>query len=130
MNHPPLAFSVNEELLSETARTRLRQAENWSYIFEISGGRPNANSQRVDAKYQLNPMLSPKWALPIGVRGDVRLSKSIANVIFSDNTDDAYTRIKDEYIDGLNAPYFNRNRKKRVEKHNPTIPLGFDEDDV
>lgn len=120
----PLTFSINETKLSAKSKLRLQQAENWSYIFQIDKGRPNANSQRVDAKYQLNPMLSPKWDLPISRRGDVRLSDGIADAIFGE-TPAKYGDMKKSYIVGLNAPKFGRSQ---TSNHN-ALELKFDNDD-
>ncbi|HWV32430.1 MAG TPA: hypothetical protein VN038_22365, partial [Dyadobacter sp.] len=78
----PLAVSFSEEELSPNARAVLNYALNYSLVFEVYDGRPDRNSQRVQKKIQLNPLLSPKWGLPIGRRGDISLSAALVNAIF------------------------------------------------
>ncbi|MCX2896390.1 hypothetical protein [Pseudomonas mandelii] len=106
----PLAFSVDVSDLTEKAKQTLRLAENWSYIFKIVKGRPNANSQHIDDKYQLNPMLSPKWDLPVSVRGDVRLSKTLAEAIFGELSNDEFKVVLQEATASLKAPGFGKKR--------------------
>lgn len=78
----PIVVSFNNDELSECARRTLESALNFSLVFEISEGRPDRNTQRIRRKIQLNPMLSPRWGLPTGRRGDVGLTGEIATAIF------------------------------------------------
>lgn len=78
----PLAFSFANEDLTPEAKRVLHCALNYSLIFELADGRPDRNSQKVHRKIQLNPLLSPKWGLPISVRGDIRLNKDMLKCIF------------------------------------------------
>lgn len=121
----PLAFSVNVSDLTEKAKQTLRLAENWSYIFKIVKGRPNANSQHIDDKYQLNPMLSPKWDLPVSVRGDVRLSKALAEAIFGDVSNDAFKLILQEATASLKAPGFGKRKADQRSTDQQKLVLDF-----
>ena len=116
----PLAFSVNANTISKEARSCLKSAENWSYIFRIQRGRPNANSEHMDDKYQLNPMLSPKWDLPISRRGDVRLSTDLANAIFSAEPDFDFGTFLELATRSLKAPQFGRGAGQR--RKSATLP--------
>lgn len=78
----PLAVSFSDADLTLDARTTLDLALKYSFMFEIDEGRPDRNSERVNRKIQLNPMLSPRWQLPIGRRGDISLSSELLNSIF------------------------------------------------
>lgn len=78
----PLAVSFSDADLSTAAKRALDSALNYSFIYEISDGRPDRNNQRLNRKIQLNPLLSPRWGLPIAVRGDIGLSKDLVNSIF------------------------------------------------
>ncbi|MFT0472331.1 hypothetical protein ACMSI6_00010 [Pseudomonas antarctica] len=121
----PLAFSVNVSDLTEKAKQTLRLAENWSYIFKIVKGRPNANSQHIDDKYQLNPMLSPKWDLPMSVRGDVRLTKTLAEAIFGDVSNDAFKQILQEATASLKAPGFGKRKADQRSSDQQKLSLDF-----
>ncbi|WP_282384008.1 MULTISPECIES: hypothetical protein [unclassified Pseudomonas] len=132
----PLAFSLDVSKLSEAAKYNLKRAENWSYIFRHPKGRPNANSKRVDEKYQLNPMLSPKWDLPVSVRGDVRLPHSVAEAIFGTLDSSGFQKELNEATLGMKAPNFGKSRAQLNRPHmeelftNGTLSLNFGDDDA
>lgn len=109
----PLAFSLDVSALSEAAKYNLKRAENWSYIFRHPKGRPNANSQRVDDKFQLNPMLSPRWDLPVSVRGDVRLTSAVAEAIFGEASAQDFESELAEAASGLKAPGFGKVKESK-----------------
>jgi len=78
----PLTVSFIDDDLSKNAKSAIQSALNYSFIFETSSGRPDRNSERINRKIYLNPILSPKWDLPIGRRGDLSLSTELVNAIF------------------------------------------------
>jgi len=78
----PLTISFSDSELTDAARDSLRHALNYSLVFEVKNGRPDRNSLRKDRKIQINPMLSPKWGLPIARRGDIFLRGDVVNSIF------------------------------------------------
>lgn len=75
------AFSVPLELLSENSRRTLSVAENWSYLVKLQEGRRNKNSKRIDALYQLGPMLAPRWEVSEHRRGTIELHQDLANAM-------------------------------------------------
>lgn len=75
------AFSVPLDLLSENSRRTLSVAENWSYLVKLQEGRRNKNSKRIDALYQLGPMLAPRWEVSEHRRGTIELQKDLANAM-------------------------------------------------
>jgi len=78
----PLAVSFANSDLNPNSMKTLDLALKYSFLFEVDEGRPDRNSDRVNRKVQLNPMLSPRWQLPIGRRGDISLSSDLLNSIF------------------------------------------------
>lgn len=78
----PLAVSFSESDLTAESKSTLDSALNYSFVYEIKTGRPDRNSQRLDRKIQLNPLLSPRWGLPIKRGGDINLGKELLNSIF------------------------------------------------
>lgn len=77
----PLAVSFADTDLLPHSRRALDAALNYSFLFEIRGGRPDRNSDRLMRKVQLNPLLAPKWGLSISRRGDLALSSELLNAI-------------------------------------------------
>ena len=115
--------------LCKNSKIIIKLAENWSYILWIPRGRPNPNTQRIDAKYQLNPMLSPKWDLPISRRGDVRLNNDLVEAIFGESTDDAFKKVCGKKLAGLKAPKFGTSKEKGIKKRVGTLAFEFDKND-
>jgi hypothetical protein len=75
-------FSVDVNRLTPEAKKILEKAENWSYLINIRGGAANKNNQRKDEKFQLSPMLVPKWGISEHRRGTIELQPDLANSIF------------------------------------------------
>ena len=76
------AFSVSERKLTDRARTVLELAENRSFILCISRGQKDRNSPEVQMKFQIHPMLAPRWDLPIARRGALVFTPEIAQWVF------------------------------------------------
>ena len=76
------SFSVAEhELQPETLRV-LRLCESRSLLNRIVGGQKHRNTKRVEMKFQLHPMLCPRWQLPLARRGIIPLKAGAVDVIF------------------------------------------------
>ena len=89
------SFSVSLDQLSEEARHVLDLCEQRSFINEVSGGQKHRNTKEVQLKYQLHPMLCPRWQLPIGRRGAMVLSAEFANSVFEPEGQDEFaTQLK------------------------------------
>lgn len=78
----PLAVSFSNESLTPHASEVLKFALNYSLIFEVLEGRADRNSDQLKRKVHLNPMLSPKWGLATGRRGDISLNDELVNAVF------------------------------------------------
>lgn len=102
----PLAVSFSFENLDDVAKKVVSSALNYSFVFEVQN-RPNRNDQRVDRKIHLNPLLSPRWGLPVMVRGDLGISVDVANSIFNP----ALKREFDEHLRSLAAKWSNPFRR-------------------
>lgn len=76
------SFSVDPDVLSPSARKTIEMAENWSYLVRVKGGAKNKNSRKVGEKYQLSPMLSPRWGLSPQRGGTIELQADLANALF------------------------------------------------
>ena len=74
-------FSVTVEDLTHNSVRTLQVAENWSYLVRFAEGRRNKNSRSVDEKYQLGPMLAPRWEVSEHRRGSIELGAELANAI-------------------------------------------------
>lgn len=77
----PLAFSFSDDDLTARAKSTAKRVELLA-CFEMTDGRPDRNSQKLNRKIQLNPLLSPKWSLPISRRGDISLNKELLSAVF------------------------------------------------
>lgn len=78
----PLAVSFSDGDLTIEARGVLNNALNYSLLYEIYSGRRDRNTQQLNRKVQLNPMLSPRWGLATSRGGDLKLNKDLINAIF------------------------------------------------
>lgn len=78
----PLAVSFSSECLTPQSHDVLKFALNYSLVFEVADGRADRNSAQLMRKIYLNPMLSPKWGLGTGRRGDISLNDILVNAIF------------------------------------------------
>lgn len=101
----PLAVSFSNSDLSSNAKATLDLALKYSFLFEVDEGRPDRNSDRVNRKIQLNPMLSPRWELPIGRRGDISLSSDLLNSIFDHELSTSFEALLRNLSNKWNNPF-------------------------
>ncbi|MGF6436927.1 hypothetical protein [Kosakonia sp. 1610] len=80
-----MSASLSSDDLSENSKKIVQDALNYSLLFEIFDGRADRNSQKVIRKIKLNPMLSPRWSLPVSRRGDISLNKELLAVVFTND---------------------------------------------
>lgn len=101
------AFSVDLNQVSSATRACIESAEKWSLVSRCDGGRKEKNSYRVDAQYQVNPLLAPRWDLPIAIRGVLAISPAEANVLFSsDSQEDEVKKLIQRKTSRMNGPHF------------------------
>lgn len=76
-------FLINPESLGETSMQALKMAENWSFLLRVKGHSGAKNDDRVLTKYQINPMLAPRWGISESRRGSIELKKDIADLLLN-----------------------------------------------
>jgi hypothetical protein len=109
-----IAFSVDSSSLSDEAQANIDLAERWSLLVNIQSGQRDRNSMRVDAKYQLNKMLAPRWDLATARRGAIALSAGEANAIFDNKISKGLTKLLRIRLARMNVPFGMTGEKKQV----------------
>jgi hypothetical protein len=104
-------FSACLDSVSKEAKTNIELAENYSLLVKISKGQRDRNSGRIDSKYQINPMLSPLWDLPISRRGAIALSPAEIDAIFGEGGSKAFTSLLNTRLARMTAPTFGKKTK-------------------
>ena len=99
------SFSVAEQDIGSEARRVLKLAEARAFIHRIPGGQRDRNSQLVLGKFQLSPMLAPRWDLPLVRRGTLDLSTDDFNAIFAPTSPSAYEEVERKYRAKVTAPF-------------------------
>ncbi|MFN7957244.1 MAG: hypothetical protein U0P46_02795 [Holophagaceae bacterium] len=97
-------FNVNVDGLTEVSQKTLKHAENWSYLIRIRDGSKNKNTKRIDEKFQLSPMLAPKWGLSPHRRGTIEIQPDLANSIFGKQDRSEFERLLKLRISRMLAP--------------------------
>jgi hypothetical protein len=97
-------FSLRESALSEEGRSILRAAVSWSMLIPVEEGQVDRNSGRVDEKYQIHPMLAPRWDLPIARRGALALSAQEAKAAFEGGVE--WDDLVSKRVARATAPWF------------------------
>lgn len=76
-------FTVMAGVGTDAARMVLEHAENWSYLVRVSTGAIDRNDKSVlNDKFQLSPMLAPRWGVSEHRRGTIALSDELFNAMF------------------------------------------------
>ena len=90
------SFSCDLSQVSDAARARIDFAWKHSLLIDV-GQQRDRNSERVDAKFQLNRMIA-QMDLPIYRRGAIALSPQEVEAIFSPNDCSSFTAVQEERI--------------------------------
>lgn len=101
-----IAFSTDLSKVTREAARIIDLAEQWSLLVSIIGGQRDKNSRRIDAKYELNRMLSPYWDLPIHRRGTLTLTPEIVTSIFDGTRADRFDTLLPSFTRNMVAPWF------------------------
>ena len=99
-------FTLDGTHASETTLKLLEEAENWSMLIRVPGGHHERNRGRVDNKYQVHPMLSPRWDLPLARRGTLALSGAQADALFDKAQAARFDTVKKKLLAPMTAPTF------------------------
>ena len=101
-----ISFSVDLTKCSPETKRTIKTAEQWSLLIGIDKGEKHRNSGQIIEKFQLNPMLCPRWNLPLSRRGTIAFTADEANAIFSLDSDTTpYQQVLDKRLSKLNAPF-------------------------
>jgi hypothetical protein len=98
-------FSCSTTSWSPKSRELLKLAQDWSMLIRQKRGQRDRNSERVDEKYQLSPMLAPKWDLPLSRRGALVLNGAEIDAIFGELSDENFQAVRQNRIARMNAPF-------------------------
>lgn len=101
-------FSADLSAVTPEALKTLRQAVNWSLLVQVTGGQHERNLGRVDEKFQVHPMLAPRWDLPTGRRGALGLSGVEVSAIFAPRADAEFDRVLHSRLQRMTAPFFGK----------------------
>lgn len=101
-------FSVDFSEISEDTRDALIGAASWSMLLHSSSDHRTKNEGRIADKFQIAPMLAPRWELPIASRGALELNYHEANAIFSESLDVEFERVLSTREARMTAPAFGR----------------------
>jgi hypothetical protein len=115
-------FSADTSRISSESLRLIELAENWSLLINISGGQRERNTKRVSPKYQLNPMLAPRWDLPVYRRGAIALTPEEINAIFDPTCTQNFKSLLQQRVDKMTAPYFGKKRAKAKNGKNKGLP--------
>ena len=99
------SFQVDLSSLTDRARELIEVAEKSSYLIEVVDGQRDRNSAGIDAKYQLHPMLCPRWDLPIYRRGTTPLTAREANAIFDPTHAMGLRQVIGKRLRSMNPPF-------------------------
>nr|VFJ66072.1 MAG: hypothetical protein BECKDK2373B_GA0170837_11603 [Candidatus Kentron sp. DK] len=103
-------FSADLTVVKPIVRESIETACAWSSLIEIDSGQRDRNSFRVDRKFQLNPMLAPRWGLPTARRGAIPLKPEEVEALFGDVEKEAYEAAFRPRLARLRAPLFGNGR--------------------
>lgn len=102
-------FTFTETTLTTLAKQTIEHAHQSGLIFRVISGHSGRSSSRKLAKYQISPMLGPRFNLPMSRRGVIELSDIEVNAIFGGVDKADFERIIGVRIRKSTAP-FNQNK--------------------
>ncbi len=125
-----VTFSCDFSSLSDEARDTIELAEKWSLLIRIRRGQRDRNTSRIDRKYQLNPMLAPRWDLPTARRGTIALRVDEADAILSRSRAIGFEAVLESRLGRMTAPWFRargRQENDPVEVSMGQLRLDYDD---
>lgn len=102
-----ITFSCDISQTTAEAQRVIDLAQKWSLLIHV-GDQKDRNSERVDPKLQLNPMLSPRWGLSIYRRGALALRTDEVNSIFDDSIKAHFDKFLKGRVARMSAPFFGK----------------------
>ena len=102
------SFSADLTACSSRTREVVELASRWALLVRVDRGQKERNTGLVEAKFQLNRMLSPRWELPIARRGTLRLGADEMNAIFDPAEAGAFSDVVRQRLDRMRPPFGRR----------------------
>ncbi|MCK4822074.1 hypothetical protein KA005_40300, partial [bacterium] len=81
--------------------------------------------KRIDLKYQLNGMLTPRWDLAKARRGTISLSPDEVNAIFDSQYSDNFESLLKRRVDRMTAPFFGKKKDLLKKDNKQSLLPGF-----
>jgi hypothetical protein len=99
------------------AREVLNHAENWSYLIRVRDGAVSRNdSNSIDDKFQLSPMLAARWDVSEHRRGSIELQETLFNAMFDPDCREQVESLIGERVKGMEVPYAIENIGTGIQK--------------
>jgi len=108
------SFSADITTSTEAAANLLKRAELWSMLVRTEAGQHDRNTGRVDEKYQIHPLLAPRWDLPTVSRGALALSGTETSALFDDAHSAGFVEMKAKRLERMTAPSFGRKAARKA----------------
>ena len=105
-------FSYDQTSVSDETRRLIDVAEKHLLLVYV-GGQNDRNSDRVDMKFQLNRMISPKWDISFSRRGALAISGDDLNTIFDPSYTSKFEQMLKARVDPMTAPFFGSRKETR-----------------
>lgn len=117
------SFSISEEQISPKAREILKVAEARAFLHRIKGGQKERNSDDVTAKFQISPMLAPRWDISMARRGIHPFNAEDFNTIFEPGETAKYAALSANWTNSVTFPF-----RKGTAIHNTPAQYGLFDD--
>ena len=115
-------ISVDQTDISDLSKRFVDLATKWSMLLPVKGGRHERNSNRIDLKLQLNPMLAPRWDLSISRRGDLKISREDFDLICAAESNQDVSALIRSRVAGMRGPVFASGPRRRRATPRPETP--------
>jgi hypothetical protein len=99
-------FSADLTKCTPEAQRIILLAEKWSLLLRVGEGQKDKNTFRIDEKFYINPMLAPKWDLPVARGGALALPASEVDAIFDEQYSQAFDALQATRVSAMTAPLF------------------------
>jgi hypothetical protein len=98
-------ISLRRDALNALGKEALETASGWSLLLEQEEGQRDKSNAAIIEKFQLNPMLCPRWDLPVYRRGVLSLSAAEAASIFNEPDNEPFDRLRKARVARATVPF-------------------------
>lgn len=108
-------FTIEAESGTAASREVLKHAENWSYLIRVQGGGKDRNDgDTLIDKYQLSPMLAPRWGVSEHRRGAIEIREDLFNAIFDPAQRDRLDKLVSARLKEMQEPFRRQSDKQGI----------------